>query len=165
MSYGSGSTSFGGIESRSKSRAARRPTARRGMRRTTIAEPVAMATKSDRPAPAATPSAAAIQIDAAVVRPLTMPFDVVMTPAPRKPTPVAAAAATRAAELAQIAEIDAQIAAEVEGQGEGSERAVVLCRPVSGAPVMAVRATNVRPRVPEPHAEPFTRTRTRTRTR
>ena len=78
---------------------------------------------------------------------------------------LAAAAATRAAELAQIAEIDAQIAAEVEGQGEGSERAVVLCRPVSGAPVMAVRATNVRPRVPEPHAEPFTRTRTRTRTR
>ena len=29
---------------------------------------------------------------------------------------------------------------------------------------MAVRATNVRPRVPEAHAEPFTLTRTRTRT-
>merc|ERR1712097_134488 len=56
-----------------------------------------MATNNERPAPAATPSAAAIQIDAAVVSPLTIPLDVVMTPAPRKPTPVAAAAATRAA--------------------------------------------------------------------
>ena len=65
---------------------------------------------------------------------------------------LAKAAATREAEIAQIAEIDAQIAAaeqeeqeEQEEQGAGVQREVVLCRPVAGGPVVAVRATNVRP--------------------
>lgn len=58
---------------------------------------VAIVTNNDRPAPLATPKAAASQMDAAVVRPFTTPLDVVMTPAPKKPTPVAAAAAMRAA--------------------------------------------------------------------
>lgn len=58
---------------------------------------VAIVTNNDRPAPLATPKAAASQMDAAVVRPFTTPLDVVMTPAPKNPEPVAAAAAMRAA--------------------------------------------------------------------
>ena len=63
---------------------------------------------------------------------------------------LAKAAATREAEIAQIAEIDAQIAAaEQEGQRE-----VVFCRPVTGGPVVAMRATNVSPHVVEPYPSP-----------